>query len=126
MDPLNLSTCYIQHEVFDEVTHDSVSHSNNDQSGHQEVEDGFGELDKVPGRRLVLLVKWLYILDQVGWKSAFACVVKAVHIPGASTSSSDKKLFHYIQNENVPSLIDSPAEMSLPKMQTGRHSKTVN
>ena len=116
MDPMDLSTCYVQHEVFDEVTHDSVSHSNNDQSGHQEVEDGFRELDEVPGRRLVLFVKWLHILDQVlEWKSSFVCVVKAVHIPGASTSSSDEKLFHYIQSENVPSLTDSLAEMSLPK-----------
>lgn len=109
------STCYVQHQVFDEVTHDGISHSNNNQSGHEEVQNGFRELDDVPGSRLVLLVKWLPIVDQVlERQSAVVGVVKAVHIP------SVQELFHYIQGENVPDMIYPLVDKPLPKMQTGR------
>lgn len=56
------STCDVQHEIFDEVTNNGVRHSNDDQGGHEEVQDRFGELDEVPGWRLVLLVHRLHIL----------------------------------------------------------------
>ena len=90
---LDLGTCYIQHEVFDEVTHDSVSNTNYDQSSHHKVEDRFRKLDEVPGRRLVLRVQRLLILNrELEWNSAFVCVVKVVHIPRVGASTSSKEL----------------------------------
>lgn len=123
MRPLPLqdwSTCYIQHQIFDEVAHDSVSHTNNNQSGHQEVQNGFREMDDVPGSRPVLLVKGLPIMDQVLVRQcAIVCVVKAVHVP------SLQWLLHHIQGENVPDLIYPLADKPLPKTQTGREANNV-
>lgn len=85
---IDFGTCYIQHEVFDEVTHDSISNSDHNQGCHQEVDNGFGELDEVPGWRLVLLVQRLHIVNQeLEWLSTFVSVIEAVHIPRVGASS---------------------------------------
>lgn len=89
------------------MTHNSVSYSNHDQGGHQKVEDRFGQLDEISGRRLVLLIERLLIVNQIlKWWQSFFCVVKTVHIPrlAASTSSTEKQLFHCMYN--LPSCWD--------------------
>lgn len=83
------STCYIKHEVFNEVTNNSVRHRHHDQGGHEEVQDWFGQLDQVLGRRLVLLVERIHILDQeLEGLSRRVRVVEAVHVSRAGASSS--------------------------------------
>lgn len=47
------------------MTHNSVSYGNHDQGGHQKVEDRFGQLDEISGRRLVLLIERLPIVNQI-------------------------------------------------------------